>query len=67
MASVITRDVQRAVTRYEVAAARYRELTTLDRPMTGAEFESLALVQDTMADTVRALTATGMLHLVEAS
>ncbi|MFH8531551.1 hypothetical protein ACH4GE_24410 [Streptomyces tendae] len=57
-------DVQRAVARYEVASARYKELTGLGRPMSGAEFDSLALAQDTMADSVRVLTAAGRLDLI---
>lgn len=60
----ITSEAERAVTRYEVASARYTELTGLGRPMTGAEFDSLALAQDTMADSVRVLRAAGQLHLI---
>ncbi len=62
-----TPEVQRAVTRYEVAAERYRELTSLDRPMTGAEFDSLALAQDKMAEARATLAAAGQLHLIEAA
>ncbi|MGQ3551726.1 hypothetical protein TR631_12510 [Streptomyces rochei] len=61
----VTPDVQRAVTRYEVAAARYAELATVDsRSMTGAEFQALADAQTVMADSVRVLTAAGQLHLI---
>ena len=61
----VTLEVQRAVTVYEVATARYRELTSLDRDMTGAEFESLKLAQDRMADSRATLAAAGQLHLIE--
>ena len=60
-----TPEVQRAVTVFEVAAERYRELTTLDRDMTGAEFESLKLAQDGMAASRATLAAAGQLHLIE--
>lgn len=60
-----TVEVQRAVTVYEVAAERYRELTNLDRDMTGAEFESLKMAQDRMAASRAMLTAAGQLHLIE--
>lgn len=61
----VTPEAQRAVTVYEVAAERYRELTGLDRDMTGSEFESLKLAQDRMAAARAALAAAGQLHLIE--
>jgi hypothetical protein len=63
----VTPEVQRAVTRYEVAAARYRELMGLSREMTGAEFDALALAQDMMAASRATLAAAGQLHLIEVS
>ncbi|WP_416477015.1 hypothetical protein [Streptomyces sp. LKA04] len=62
----VTPAVQRAVTRYEVAAARYAELAVVDgRAMTGAEFQALADAKTVMADAVRTLTSAGQLHLIE--
>lgn len=60
-------EVVRAVTRYEVASARTAELSTAmdSRHLSGAEFDSLALAQDTMAASIAILAAAGQLHLVE--
>jgi hypothetical protein len=66
-ATSVTPEVQHAVTRYEVAAARYRELMGLSREMTGAEFDALALAQDMMAASRATLAAAGQLHLIEVS
>lgn len=63
----VSPEVQRAVTVYEVASERYRELTSLDRPMTGAEFTSLALAQDRMAESRQTLADAGQLHRIEVS
>lgn len=60
-------EVQRAVVRYEIAAARLEELADMDaRFMTGAQFDSLALAQDTMAESRQVLARAGLLHLVDA-
>jgi hypothetical protein len=60
--------VVRAVTRYEVASARTAELSAMDaREMSGAEFDSLALAQDVMAEARATLAAAGQLHLIEVS
>ncbi|MFJ3950278.1 hypothetical protein ACIPXV_09435 [Streptomyces libani] len=60
-------EVQRAVARYETAALRVEELAGLDaRNMTGAQFDSLALAQDTMAESRQVLGQAGLLHLVDA-
>jgi hypothetical protein len=57
--------VVRAVTRYEVASARTAELSAMDaREMSGAEFDSLALAQDVMAEARTTLAAGGQLHLI---
>lgn len=61
----VTPEVQRAVTIYEVASERYRELLGLGREMTGAEFQSLGLAQDRMAEARATLAAAGQLHLIE--
>lgn len=61
----VTPEVQRAVTVYEVASERYRELTNLGRQMTGAEFDSLALAQDRIRDARATLATAGQLHLIE--
>lgn len=59
-------DVARAVTRYEIAAAQYAELTAMDaRDMTGAQFDSLALAEDTMSEARRLLAQAGQLHLID--
>lgn len=61
-----TPEVQRAVTRYEVAAARYEELSARDaRTFTGAEFDSLVLAQDVMSESRAILAAADQLHLIE--
>ncbi|MGA4875873.1 hypothetical protein [Streptomyces lydicamycinicus] len=62
----VSPEVRRAVVRYEVAAARLEELTALDaRFMTAAQFDSLALAQDTMAESRQVLERAGLLHLVD--
>jgi hypothetical protein len=60
----VTPEVQRAVTVYEVASERYRELTNLGRPMSGAEFDSLGLAQDRMAAARKTLADAGRLDLI---
>ncbi|GGX40412.1 hypothetical protein [Streptomyces noursei] len=61
-------EVQRAVTRFEVAALRVEELTALDaREMSGAQFDSLTLAQDAVAESRRVLELAGLLHLVDGS
>lgn len=63
----VSPEVRRAVARYEVAAARLEELAALDaRYLTGAQFDSLALAQDTMAESRQVLEQAGLLHLVDA-
>jgi hypothetical protein len=63
----VSPEVQRAVARYETAALRVEELTGLDaRYMTGAQFDSLALAQDTMAESRQVLEQAGQLHLIDA-
>lgn len=55
----------RAVTRYEVATARYDELVALDaRTMTGAQFDSFAAAQQTIAESLATLAAAGRLDLI---
>lgn len=62
----VTPEVQRAVTVFEVAAERYRELSARDaRTFTGAEFDSLTLAQGRMAEARATLAAAGQLHLIE--
>lgn len=64
----LTPEVHRAVTRFETAALRVEELAGLDaRAMTGAQFDSLALAQDTMAESRRMLEQAGFLHLIDTS
>ncbi|MEU5016341.1 hypothetical protein AB0G60_02785 [Streptomyces angustmyceticus] len=63
----VSPEISRAVARYEVAALRVEELAGLDaRHMTGAQFDSLALAQDTMAESRQVLEQAGLLHLVDA-
>ena len=59
--------VVRAVTRYEIASARTAELSAAmdTRHLSGAEFDSLALAQDVMAESQATLAAAGQLHLIE--
>ncbi|MEU5496146.1 hypothetical protein [Streptomyces griseofuscus] len=62
----VTPEVTRAVAVYEVASARYAELAAKDaRTMSGADFDSLALAQDRMAEARATLTSVGQLHLIE--
>lgn len=64
----VSPEVQRAVARYETAALRLKELAGLHAHyMTGAQFDSLALAQDTMTESRRLLERTGDLHLIDAS
>ncbi|MDQ0809861.1 hypothetical protein QFZ63_001575 [Streptomyces sp. B3I7] len=65
----VTPDVAKAVTRYEVASQRLAELSQAmdDRDLSGAEFDSLALAQDTMRASKATLAAAGQLHLIEAA
>ena len=65
--ALATPDVVRAVTRYKVASARTAELSAeMDtRDLSGAEFDSLVLAQDVMAEARAVLTAVGQLHLIE--
>lgn len=68
LALTVPVDVVRAVTRYEIASARYAELCAMDaRTMSGADFDSLALAQDTIADARATLAAAGRLDLIEAA
>jgi hypothetical protein len=64
----VTPDVAKAVTRYEVASARLAELSAaMDvRDLSGAEFDSLSVAQDTMRASKAVLAAAGQLHLIEA-
>ncbi|MET7795686.1 hypothetical protein [Streptomyces decoyicus] len=63
----VSPEVQRAVVRYEIAAARLEELSELDgRYMTGAQFDSLTLAQDTIAESRQVLERAGLLHLIDA-
>ncbi|MFD8545621.1 hypothetical protein [Streptomyces sp. NPDC059649] len=56
------------MTRFEVAALRVAELAGLDAgDMTGAQFDSLALAQDTMAESRWMLEQAGLLHLIDTS
>ncbi|KIZ16863.1 hypothetical protein [Streptomyces natalensis] len=64
----VSPEVQRAVTRFEVAALRVVELAGLDaRGMSAAQFDSLALAQDTMVEARLVLERAGLLHLIDAS
>lgn len=57
----------RAVTRYEIAAARYDEL--IARPasdLSPAEFDSIGLAQQTLAESFGVLAEAGRTDLVEA-
>lgn len=65
----VTPDVAKAVTRYEVASERLAELSqAMDvRDLTGAEFDSLSVAQDTMRASKATLAAAGQLHLIEAA
>jgi hypothetical protein len=63
----VSPEIQRAVARFETAALRVEELTALDaRHMTGAQFDSLALAQDTIAESRQVLEKAGLLHLIDA-
>jgi hypothetical protein len=55
--------VVRAVTRYEIASARTADLSAAmdERSLSGAEFDSLALAQDVMAEALDLLTAAASL------
>jgi hypothetical protein len=58
----------RAVTRYEIAAARYDEL--IARPastLSPAEFDSIGVAQQTLAETFGVLAEAGRLDLIEAA
>lgn len=62
----VSLEVQRAVARFEAAALRVEELAALDaRYMSGAQFDSLVLAQDAMAESRRILELAGQLHLVD--
>ncbi|WP_073444599.1 hypothetical protein [Streptomyces yunnanensis] len=62
----VSLEVQRAVARFETAALRVEELSGLDaRGMSGAQFDSLVLAQDTMAESRRVLELAGLLHLID--
>lgn len=65
----VTPEVAKAVTRYEVASERLAELShEMDkRDLTGAEFDSLSVAQDTMRASKAILAAAGQLHLIEAA
>lgn len=65
--ALATPAVVRAIVRYEVASARTVELAAAmdTRSLSGAEFDSLALAQDVMADSLAVLAAAGQLHLIE--
>lgn len=65
----VTPDVAKAVTRYEVASERLAELSqAMDvRDLTGAEFDSLSVAQDTMRASKAILAAAGQLHLIKAA
>ncbi|MGW2920381.1 hypothetical protein ACWDBF_21320 [Streptomyces angustmyceticus] len=63
----VSPEIHRAVVRYEIAVARLDELAGMDaRFLTGAQFDSLALAQDTMAESRQVLEQAGLLHLVDA-
>ncbi|MFF7411626.1 hypothetical protein [Streptomyces lydicus] len=64
----ISPEIGRAVARYEVAVLRVEELGRVDaRRMTGAQFDSLALAQDTITECRRVLAQAGLLHLIAAT
>lgn len=58
-------EVQRAVTRYEVACARYDEL--IARPassLSAAEFDAFQTAQQVIAESAGILADAGQLHLI---
>ncbi|MET7924758.1 hypothetical protein ABZT43_12330 [Streptomyces sp. NPDC005349] len=61
-------DVVRAVTRFEVAKARYAELSAVNAiDLSGAQYIALGDVQYTMAASRRFLERAGLAHLIEVS
>jgi hypothetical protein len=60
--------VDKAVVRYEIAAATVDRLSQVDaRDMSPAQFDSLADAQKRMAEFRATLAAAGQLHLIEVS
>lgn len=58
--------VVRAVTRFEVAKARYAELSAVNAiDLSGAQYIALGDAQDTMAASRSFLERAGLLHLIE--
>ncbi|MGW8679616.1 hypothetical protein ACWGNN_00855 [Streptomyces sp. NPDC055817] len=62
----LTPDVQRAVTRFTVAAARYDELVAKPASkLTASEFEAIRDARQVVAESFATLAEAGMTHLVE--
>ena len=64
--TAVSLEVAEALTRYEVATARYDELIV--RPassLSPAEFDAVGTAQQTIAESLGVLADAGMLHLIE--
>ncbi|MFF4791874.1 hypothetical protein ACFY2M_19395 [Streptomyces sp. NPDC001276] len=68
LAAPLAPELVRAVTRFEVASARFDELASKDaRDLAPAEFDALGDAQQVIADSFGILAAAGQLHLIDAA